>query len=224
MSTWRRRQMMAAAKVEPFVWPDTLQKVAYISKTEGVGGFIDTKLLQTGLVLDFTFAFMDSRNNQVVCGTRRSSRAQLWEDKLSAVGGSDGFYGDFPGGFDTNFHHYVLSSAGFCSYDNTVLFNTPTTPQGDDNRIFLYCWGNGPDSSNYDANPQSYGKFANYIIKTVAERVVFDGVPVRTLDSWVNAAGVTVPTGTVGLFDMVSKELFTSNTNSNFTAGPDITD
>lgn len=213
--------MAAGGKEEPFVWPDTLQKVAYIYSNDyvGFGGIINTKVFGTGKVLDFTFAFEDMRNNQVVCGTRWGSRAQLWEDKLSAVGGSVDYYGDFPGGFDTNFHHYVLSSAGFCSYDNTVLCNTPTTPPEDENLIFLYCWGRG---NGYDANPHAGGKFSSYTIKTVAGKVVFDGIPVRTLDSWVNAEGNTVPTGTVGLFDMVSKKLFTDYRTTNFGAGPDI--
>ena len=224
MSEWRRRQMLAAGgKEEPFVWPDTLQKVAYIYSNDyvGAGGIINTKVSGTGKVLDFTFAFEDSRNNQVISGTRYGIKAQLWEDKISLTGGFDGYYGDFPGGFDTNFHHYVLSSAGLCSYDDTVLYNTPKTPSEDDVQIFLYCWGRG---DNYDANPHACGKFSSYTIKTVAGKVVFDGIPVRTLDSWVNAEGNTVPTGTVGLFDMVSKKLFTDYRTSNFGAGPDITD
>ena len=45
--------------------------------------------------------------------------------------------------------------------------------------------------------------------------VVFAGIPVITTASYENAQGVTVPSGTVGIYDSVSGELYTKSGGSN---------
>ena len=59
-----------------------------------------------------------------------------------------------------------------------------------------------------------------YVKITVDSVLAFDAVPVITTDSFVNDQGVTVPSGTVGMYDYVTHKLYTNRGgNTDFTPG-----
>lgn len=59
-----------------------------------------------------------------------------------------------------------------------------------------------------------------YVKITVDSVLAFDAVPVITTESFVNDQGVTVPSGTVGMYDYVTQKLYTNRGgNTDFTPG-----